>query len=138
MRHKGQGQRLNIILEETKLKSKELAEVCETDPATFSNYLLDKRDIPFHFAYKLMQEYGYSPFWLIFGDGEKFVPIELLDSLSPKQVESTFNTERDRVFQRRLKESGLLPMVEQMLELDDKERKTFRTIFDRFFPKKHR
>ncbi|EMO53930.1 hypothetical protein LEP1GSC172_3284 [Leptospira noguchii] len=84
-----------------------------------------------------MLEYGYSPFWVIFGDGEKFIPSEILSTLTEKQIESVFNFERDRVFHRQLKESGFRPMVEQLLELDDKDRKIFRTIFDRFFPKKH-
>ncbi|WP_025184097.1 DNA-binding protein [Leptospira kirschneri] len=137
MRHKdnGQGIRLSIILEETNLKSKELALVCNVFPEVFSNFLTNKRDIPFDVAYTIMLEYGYSPFWLIFGDGEKFVSKDLLESLSQNQIEVIYEIDRNRVFNRRLDESGFRPMVERLIDLDERERKIFLSIFDRFFPK---
>ncbi|EMO78553.1 hypothetical protein LEP1GSC126_0054 [Leptospira kirschneri str. 200801774] len=80
-------------------------------------------------------EYGYSPFWLIFGDGEKFVSKDLLESLSQNQIEVIYEIDRNRVFNRRLDESGFRPMVERLIDLDERERKIFLSIFDRFFPK---
>ncbi|AJR16739.1 putative phage repressor (plasmid) [Leptospira interrogans serovar Linhai str. 56609] len=138
MRHKdkGQGKRLGVILEETNLLSKELAAACDAFPEVISLYLSNKRDIPFDLAYKIMLAYGYSPFWLIFGDGEKFVSKDLLESLTQNQIETIYEIDRNRVFNRRLDESGFRPMVERLLELDDdRERKIFLSIFDRFFPK---
>ncbi|MBE0302153.1 DNA-binding protein [Leptospira interrogans] len=136
MRHKdkGQGKRLGVILEETNLLSKELAAACDAFPEVISLYLSNKRDIPFDLAYKIMLAYGYSPFWLIFGDGEKFVSKDLLESLTQNQIETIYEIDRNRVFNRRLDESGFRPMIERLLELDERERKIFLSIFDRFFP----
>ncbi|EMN60344.1 helix-turn-helix domain-containing protein (plasmid) [Leptospira interrogans] len=135
MKRKGQGKRLRAILNETGLKSKVLAAKFKIIPATFSNYLREKREIPFDFAYELLLEFGYSPFWLIFGSGEKFIPKDFLASLTQKQITSVYEVEKDRVFLRQIAESGFRPMFEQLLELDERERKIFQAIFDRFFPK---
>lgn len=137
MRHKDKGQstRLGIILEETNLLSKELAAACDVYPEVISLYLSNKRDIPFDLAYKIMLNYGYSPFWLIFGDGEKFVSKDLIESFTKNQIETIYEIDRNRVFNRRLDESGFRPMVERLIDLDERERKIFLSIFDRFFPK---
>ncbi|WP_170875474.1 helix-turn-helix domain-containing protein [Leptospira alexanderi] len=133
MRHNEQGERLQIILEETNKSQRELSSICKIHPARFSNYVLGKRQVPFEVAYPLFIEFGYSPFWLIFGDGDKKISLNFL-SLTTEQLAMSEEIDRDSVFVRQVNESGFRPMFERILELDEREQKVFLSIFDRFFP----
>ncbi|TGN00395.1 XRE family transcriptional regulator [Leptospira mayottensis] len=136
MRHNEQAKRLRIILEETNVSQRELSSICKVHPARFSNYVLGKRVIPFEVAYKIMMHHGYSPFWLIFGDGEKKISFNFL-SLTDEQLAVSEDIDRDSVFVRQVNESGIRPIVERLLQLDEREQKVFQSIVDRFFPNKY-
>nr|WP_256335793.1 hypothetical protein [Leptospira mayottensis] len=83
-----------------------------------------------------MMHHGYSPFWLIFGDGEKKISFNFL-SLTDEQLAVSEDIDRDSVFVRQVNESGIRPIVERLLQLDEREQKVFQSIVDRFFPNKY-
>ncbi|EKR46152.1 DNA-binding helix-turn-helix protein [Leptospira interrogans serovar Grippotyphosa str. LT2186] len=129
--------RLRIILAETGFRQNQLAEAGSVKPTTLNGYLSGARPVGFDFAYAIMKSLGYNPFWTLFGDGDKKVPMEIYAELTPENHERFEEIERDRVFMRQIDESGMRKDIERILELSRSDKKLFRIFFDRLFPEKH-
>ncbi|EMJ52040.1 DNA-binding helix-turn-helix protein [Leptospira interrogans serovar Valbuzzi str. Duyster] len=129
--------RLRIILAETGFRQNQLAEAGSVKPTTLNGYLSGARPVGFDFAYAIMKSLGYNPFWTLFGDGGKKVPMEIYAELTPENHERFEEIERDRVFMRQIDESGMREDIERILELSRSDKKLFRIFFDRLFPEKH-
>ncbi|QOI33600.1 helix-turn-helix domain-containing protein [Leptospira interrogans serovar Icterohaemorrhagiae] len=129
--------RLRIILAETGFRQNQLAEAGNVKPTTLNGYLSGARPVGFDFAYAIMKSLGYNPFWTLFGDGDKKVPMEIYAELTPENHERFEEIERDRVFMRQIDESGMRKDIERILELSRSDKKLFRIFFDRLFPEKH-
>ncbi|WP_061286558.1 helix-turn-helix domain-containing protein [Leptospira interrogans] len=128
--------RLRIILAETGFRQNQLAEAGSVKPTTLNGYLSGARPVGFDFAYAIMKSLGYNPFWTLFGDGDKKVPMEIYAELTPENHERFEEIERDRVFMRQIDESGMRQEIQRILELSRSDKKLFKIFFDRLFPEK--
>ncbi|EMO20727.1 hypothetical protein LEP1GSC168_0012 [Leptospira santarosai str. HAI134] len=131
-----QMQRLKEVLKETGLKSKNLAEILETDPVSFSRYVNGRRDIPVEIAYRLQIQFAYSAIWICLGEGNKKLSKNFSDGLTPKQLATVAEFEQDRILLHRINAVGARDLIERIVELKKKDRELLRITFNRLFEKK--
>ncbi|MGJ4785666.1 helix-turn-helix domain-containing protein [Leptospira interrogans] len=129
-----QKDRLKIIASEQNLNSAKLARIGGVTPTAVANYLAGIRQIPFEMAYGLMKAYGYNPFWLLLGEGEKrFTPgaWQLLDTGRDELFEKI---DRERIYMKQIESKKLYYIIERIMNLNQSDLELFKTVFDRMFP----
>lgn len=131
-----QADRLKIIASEQGLNSAKLARMGGVTPTAVANYLAGIRQIPFELAYELMKQYGYNPFWLIFGEGEKRFPPGAWQLLNTGRHELFEKIDRERIFMKQIEAWGIYHIMERIMGLNQSDLELFRTVFDRMFPEK--
>ncbi|AVQ10715.1 DNA-binding helix-turn-helix protein [Leptospira santarosai] len=135
-RGKSQADRLKIIAVEQKLKPAKMARMGGVTPPTISNYLAGIRQISFELAYELMKQYGYNPFWLLLGEGEKLFPPGAWQLLNTGRSELFERIDRERIFMKQIEAKKVSDIITRILDLDPSDLQLFRTIFERMFPEK--
>ncbi len=133
---KTQADRLKIIAFEQKLKPAKLARMGGVTQTAISNYLAGIRQISFELAYGLMKSYGYNPFWLLFGEGEKLFPPGAWQLLNTGRSELFERIDRERIFMKQIEAKNVYDIIRRILDLDPSDLQLFRTVFERMFPEK--
>ncbi|MFQ3857133.1 helix-turn-helix domain-containing protein [Leptospira kirschneri] len=129
-----QADRLKIIAFEQKLKPAKLARMGGVTQTAISNYLAGIRQIPFDLAYGLMKAYGYNPFWLLLGEGEKRFPPGAWQLLNTGHHELFEKIDRERIFMKQIEACGIYHIMERIMGLNQSDLELFRTVFDRMYP----
>ncbi|EKS08777.1 helix-turn-helix domain-containing protein [Leptospira santarosai] len=131
-----QADRLKIIAVEQKLKPAKMARMGGVTPPTIFNYLAGIRQISFDLAYGLMKSYGYNPFWLLLGEGEKQFPPGAWQLLTTNEAELFERIDRERIFWKQIEAKNVYDIIRRILDLDPSDLQLFRTVFERMFPEK--
>ncbi|EMJ63370.1 hypothetical protein LEP1GSC051_2536 [Leptospira sp. P2653] len=92
------------------------------------------RQIPFELAYGLMKNFGYNPFWLILGEGEKRFSPGAWQLLNTGHDELFEKIDRERIFVKQIEAKKIQKIIERILDLDQSDFALFTTVFDRMFP----
>ncbi|EKO89187.1 DNA-binding helix-turn-helix protein [Leptospira interrogans serovar Grippotyphosa str. 2006006986] len=129
-----QKDRLKIIASEQNLNSAKLARIGGVTPTAVANYLAGIRQIPFEMAYGLMKAYGYNPFWLLLGEGEKRFPPGAWQLLNTGRDELFEKIDRERIYMKQIEAGGMYPIIERLMNLNQSDLELFKTVFDRMFP----
>ncbi|KGE28373.1 DNA-binding protein [Leptospira interrogans serovar Lai] len=129
-----QKDRLKIIAYEQNLNSAKLARIGGVTPTAVANYLAGIRQIPFEMAYGLMKAYGYNPFWLLLGEGEKRFPPGAWQLLNTGRDELFEKIDRERIYMKQIEAGGMYPIIERLMNLNQSDLELFKTVFDRMFP----
>ncbi|EMO00836.1 helix-turn-helix domain-containing protein [Leptospira interrogans] len=129
-----QKDRLKIIASEQNLNSAKLARIGGVTPTAVANYLAGIRQIPFEMAYGLMKTYGYNPFWLLLGEGEKRFPPGAWQLLNTGRDELFEKIDRERIYMKQIEAGGMYPIIERLMNLNQSDLELFKTVFDRMFP----
>ncbi|MCL8268156.1 helix-turn-helix domain-containing protein [Leptospira weilii] len=129
-----QADRLRIIAEEQSLKKAKIARIGGVTATAVANYMAGIRQIPFELAYGLMKSFGYNPFWLILGEGEKRFSPGAWQLLNTGHDELFEKIDRERIFVKQIEAKKIQKIIERILDLDQSDFALFKTVFDRMFP----